>query len=149
MGLKVWQRPDQPVAQQRQRKPLAEKASDRWRAGYHCAWAVQQACSAPCVVNMADRAGDIQEWLVDVLRREPGQRAEWLMRAKENRRLAPGAAQRYVWAEMQRTCCLGTRTIDLARQPDRQPRSVTLLVTAQPVTCSGARRPGGRLPPVT
>jgi hypothetical protein len=79
---------------------------------------------------------------VDVRRREPGQRAECIIRAKEDRRLAPGAAQRYLWAEMQQTCSLGTLTIDLARQPERPPRPVTLAVTAKQVTFSGARRPG-------
>jgi hypothetical protein len=98
---------------------------------------------------MAAREGDLQEWFVDVMRREPGQRAECIVRAKANRRLAPGAAQRYWWAERQQTCSLGTRTIDRARQPDQPPRPVSLSVTAKPVTCSGARRPGGQLPPVT
>jgi hypothetical protein len=44
---------------------------------------------------MADREGDIQEWLVDAMRREPAQGAEVIIRAKGNRRLAPGAAPRY------------------------------------------------------
>jgi Transposase DNA-binding/Transposase Tn5 dimerisation domain len=149
VGMKVWQRPEQPVAQQRKSKPMAEKESYRWLEGYHCACEVKQACPATLVVNMADREGDIQEWFVDVMRREPGHRAECIIRAKENRRLAPGAAQRYLWAEMQQTGSLGTLTIDLARQPDRPPRPVTLSVTAKPVTFYGARRPGGKLPPVT
>jgi Transposase Tn5 dimerisation domain/Transposase DNA-binding len=149
MGMKVWQRPDQPVAQQRKRKPIEEKESYRWLEGYQDACAVKEASPVTLVVNMADREGDIQEWLVDVLRREPGQRAECIIRAKENRRLASGAAQRYLWAEMQQTGSLGTLTIDLARQPERPPRPVTLAVTAKPVTFYGARRPGGKLPPVT
>jgi Transposase DNA-binding/Transposase Tn5 dimerisation domain len=149
IGMKVWQRPEQPVAQQRKSKPIAGKESYRWLEGYHCACEVKQACPATLVVNLADREGDIQEWFVEVLRREPGQRAECIIRAKENRRLAPGAAQRYLWAEMQQTCSLGTLTIALARQPDRPPRPVTLAVTAKSVTFYGARRPGGKLPPVT
>jgi hypothetical protein len=98
---------------------------------------------------MADREGDIQEWFVDAMRREPDQRAECIIRAKCNRRLAPGTAQRYLWAEMQQPHSLGTLTIELARQPERPPRPVTLSVTAKPVTFQGARRPGGKLPPVT
>jgi hypothetical protein len=101
------------------------------------------------VVNIADREGDIQEWLVDAMRREPDQRAEWIMRATCHRRLAPGAVQRYVWAERQQTSALGTLTIELARQPARPPRPVTLSITAKPVTVQGARRLGGTLPPVT
>jgi len=147
--MKVWRRPEQPGAPQRPRNPIAEQERYRWLEGDQCACAVKQACPATLVVNVADREGDIRAWLVEVLRREPGHRAACLIRAKENRRRAPGAAQRYLGAEMQQTCPWGTLTIALARQPDRPPRPVTLAVTAQPVTFHGARRPGGKLPPVT
>jgi hypothetical protein len=149
MRRMVWQRPAQPVAQQRKRTPLEEQESDRWLEGYQGACAVKQAGPATLVVHRADRAGDLQEWLMDGRRREPGQRAEWIIRAQADRRLAPGAAPRYWWAERPQTCALGPLPIDLARQPERPPRPVTLAVTAQPVTCYGARRPGGKLPPVT
>jgi hypothetical protein len=149
VGVKVWQRPEQPVAQQRKSKPIEEKESYRWLEGYRCACEVKQVCPATLVVNMADREGDIQEWFVEAMRQEPDQRAECIIRAKCNRRLVPGAAQRYLWAEMQQTPALGTLTIELARQPERPPRLVTLSVTAKPVTFRGARRPGGQLPPVT
>jgi hypothetical protein len=33
VGMQVWQRPEQPAAQQRKRKPLAEQERDRWLAG--------------------------------------------------------------------------------------------------------------------
>jgi len=147
--MQVWQRPAPPVAQPRTRTPLAEKERYRWLEGYQCACKGTQACSATLVVNMADRAGDMQEWLVDARRREPDQRAAWIMRATCHWRLAPGAVQRYVWAERQQMSALGTLTIALARQPDRPPRPVTLSLTATPVTVPGARRLGGTLPPVT
>ena len=142
--MKVWQRPEPPVAQQWKSQPIAEQERYRWLEGYQGACAVKQACPATLVVNMADRDGDIQEWRVDVLRREPGQRAEGIMRAKEDRRLAPGAAQPSWWAAMQQTCSVGTLTLDRARQPERPPRPVTLAVTAKPVPFYGARRPGGQ-----
>jgi Transposase DNA-binding/Transposase DDE domain len=149
VGMQVWQRPEEPVAQQRKSKPIEEKESYRWLEGYRGACEIKQTCPATLVVNMADREGDIQEWLVDAMHREPHQRAEMIIRAKCHRRLAPGAAQRYLWAEMQQTPSLGTLTLELARQPERPPRQVTLTVTATPVTFHGARRPGGTLPPVT
>jgi hypothetical protein len=149
VGMKVWQRPEQPVAQQRKSKPIEEKESYRWLEGYQDACKVKQACPTTLVINLADREGDIQEWFVDAMRREPAQRAECIIRAKCNRCLAPGAAQRYLWAEMQQTPALGTLTIELARQPERPPRPVTLSITAKLVTFQGARRPGGKLPPVT
>lgn len=85
---------------------------------------------------------------MDARRREPPPRAEVLIRAKCHRRRAPGAAQRYVGAERQQTPAWGTLPLPLARQPERPPRQGTLAVTATPVTCHGARRPGGTLPPL-
>jgi hypothetical protein len=122
VGRKVWQRPEQPVAQQRKHTPIEEKERSRWRAGDQGACKITPAWSATWGVNMADRAGDSQEWLVDALRREPRPRAEGIMRAKWNRRLVPGTAQRDVWAERPQTTALGTLPIDRARPPERPPR---------------------------
>jgi DDE family transposase len=146
--MKVWQRPEVPVAQQRTSTPIAEKESSRWLEGYRRACEIKQACPATLVVHMAAREGDIQEWLVDTMCREPHQRAEVIIRAKCHRRLTLGTAQQYVWAELQQTPALGTLTLTLARHPARPPCQVTLAVTATHVTLHGARRPGGKLPPV-
>jgi Transposase Tn5 dimerisation domain len=146
--MQRWQRPEEPVAPQRQRQPLEEQESSRWLEGDQDACKVKQAWPAPLVVNMAERAGDRQAWLVDARRRKPPQRAEGLIRAKCNRRLAPGAAQRYLGAERQQTPSLGTLTLALARQPERPPRPGTRAVTATQGPGHGARRPGGTLPPV-
>lgn len=148
-GMQGWPRPEQPVGQQRKRQPMAEQERDRWREGSQCACKVKQACPATLGVTMADRAGDSQAWLVDARRRAPAQRAEGIMRAKCQRRLAPGAGQRYGWAERPQTSAGGTRTLARARQPARPPRPLTLAITPPPVTFQGARRLGGTLPPVT
>lgn len=100
------------------------------------------------VVSVADCEGDIQEWFLDAMNRSGEERAEFLIRAKCNRRLAPGAAHGYLWEEMQAARPLGKLTFKLSRQADRPARRVTLSVRALPVTFDGARRPGGRLPPV-
>jgi Transposase DNA-binding/Transposase Tn5 dimerisation domain len=148
VGAKLWQRPEQPVGRERKRKPIEEKESYRWLEGYALACEVQQACPQTVVVSVADCEGDIQEWFLDAMGRAGEEHAEFLIRAKCNRRLAPGAAHGYVWEEMQAARPLGKLTFKLSRQADRPPRRVTLTVTARPVTFHGARRPGGRLPPV-
>ena len=79
------------MAHERARKPIEEKESYRWLEGYALACEVQQACSQTVVVSVADCEGDIQEWFLDAMRRSPHERAEFLIRAKCNRRLAPGA----------------------------------------------------------
>lgn len=75
-------------------------------------------------------------------------RAEFLIRAQCKRRRAPGAVPGYGWAERQAARPLGKRTFQLTRQADRPAWRVTLRVKAMPVTFHGARRRGGRLPPV-
>jgi hypothetical protein len=94
LGLQVWPRPAQPVARPRNRKPREAQARSRGRDGNQGACTVKPACPATLGVHMADRAGARQAWRVDVRRRAPGQRAEGIMRATEERRLAPGAAPR-------------------------------------------------------
>jgi len=42
MGMKAWQRPEQPVAQQQKRKPLEEKENYRWLEGYQGACEVKR-----------------------------------------------------------------------------------------------------------
>jgi hypothetical protein len=148
LGAKWWQRPEQPVGQARKRKPIEEKESYRWLEGYTLACEVKQTCPATLVVNVADREGDIHEWFLDAMSRPPGARAEFLIRAKCNRRIAKGKGQSYLWEDMREAQPLGRITLDLARTPDRPPRQLTLTVTAKQVTFNRARRPGGTLPPV-
>lgn len=109
---------------------------------------VQQACPQTLVVSVADCAGDIPEWCLEAMHRPTAERAELLMRAKCTRRLAPGAVHGYLWEELQAARPLGRLTFQLSRQADRPSRRGTLSVKARAGTFKGARRPGGRLPPV-
>jgi hypothetical protein len=148
LGFRMWQRPEEPVAQARARKPIEEKESYRWLESYQLACEVQQRCPATLVVNVADREGDIQECFLEAMSRAAADRAELIIRAKCNRRIAVGQAQGYLWPAMQQTRPLGHLTIEVARQRDRAPRQATLAVATRRVTLTGARRCGGRLPPV-
>jgi hypothetical protein len=148
LGLKLGQRPEPPVAQERHRKALEDKESSRWLDGYQLACEIQQSGPATLVVNVADREGEIQEWCLEAMRRVPEERAEFIIRAKCNRRLATGNAPCSLWEAMQQARSAGRITVELTRQPDRPPRQVTFRVAVKRVTFQGARRPGGRLPPV-
>jgi Transposase DDE domain len=148
LGLKMWPRPEPPVVQERHRKPLAEQESSRWLEGYQLVCEVQQRGPETLVVNLADREGDMHEWLLEAMRRVPGERAEGIIRAKGHRRLAKGQEPRDVWADMQQARAAGCLTVELTRQPNRPPRQVTLRVAVKRLTVTGARRPGGRRPPV-
>jgi len=95
LGLRMWQRPEEPIAHERARKPIEEKESYRWLAGYQLACEVQQHCPATLVVGVADREGDIQECFLEAMSREVSDRAEFIIRAKCNRRIASGQGQGY------------------------------------------------------
>jgi len=148
LGAKWWQRPGPPVGQERQRTPIEEQERARWLEGYPLACEVQQSCPETLVVSVADREGAMHEWFLEAMQRVPGERAAGIIRAKGNRRLAKETAPRYVWEDMQQARAAGHLTVDLTRQPGRPPRPATLSVAVKRVTCIGARRPGGRLPPV-
>jgi hypothetical protein len=90
LGLKVGQRPEQPVAHERYHKPLAAQASSRWLEGYQRACEVQQRGPDTLVVTVAERAGDLPEGFLDARRRVPGERAACISRAQCHRRLATG-----------------------------------------------------------
>src|SRR5262245_38145791 len=49
---------------------------------------------------------------------------------------------------MQKASAAGSITVEMTRQPNRPPRQATLRVAVKQVLVNGARRPGGRLPPV-
>lgn len=100
------------------------------------------------MVNVADREGDIHEWVVDALRRPSEARAEVLIRAKDNRRLATGQEDSDLWTARREAQPLGCLTFALARTPERPPRQLTVTVTAKQVLFPQARRPGGPLPSV-
>lgn len=148
LGLRMWQRPEEPVAHERARKPIAEKESYRWLESYQMACEVQQRCPTTLVVNVADREGDIQECFLEAMSRAATDRAEFIIRAKCNRRIATGQGQGYLWPEMQSARPLGSLLVEVARQRARAPRQATLAVATRRVTLTGARRCGGRLPPV-
>jgi Transposase Tn5 dimerisation domain len=148
LGLQVWQRPAQPVAQARHRQLIEAKERSRWLQGYQPACEVQPRCPDTDAVNGADREGDAQEWCLDAVRRGPGERAELIIRATCNRRIAPRKEPRSLGEEMQQARPVGAITVELTRQPTRPPRPATLTVAVKPVTFTGARRPGRRLPPV-
>lgn len=107
LGAKLWQRPEQPVGHKRKGKPIEEKESYRWLEGYALACEVKQACPQTLIVNVADCEGDIQEWFLDAMNRPAEERAEFLIRAKYNRRLATEAAPSYLWEELQAARPLG------------------------------------------
>jgi hypothetical protein len=139
LGLKVWQRPAPPVAHERHRTPMAEQERDRWLRGDQLACEVPQSCPDALVVQVADRAGEMQEWLLEAARRSPGERAEFIIRAKGDRRISTKHEASDVWAARQKARAVGSITVERTRQPNRPPRQATLTGAGKRVMLTGAR----------
>jgi hypothetical protein len=146
LEVKLWQRPEERVAHLRSNKPIEEKESYRWLESYRVACEVQRACPETLIVNVADREGDIHEVFLEATTEPREEQAEFLIRAKCNRRIAKGDENSYLWEEMQAARPLGRLVFDLPAAPGRKARRVNLTVKAKPVTFNRARRPGGMLP---
>ena len=70
-----WQRPEESVGHLRAQRPIEEKESYRWLAGYGVACEVQRCCPETLVVSVADREGDIHEWFLASADRAEEERA--------------------------------------------------------------------------
>jgi len=116
-----WQRPEKPVAHLRSKKPIEEKESYRWLAGYEVACQAQASSKKSLIVNIADREGDIHEWFSMVEQQPLGRRAEYIIRAKCNRRLEQEDEDKnaYLWEEMTACPSLGSLQITTPRRPNK------------------------------
>src|SRR5262249_43539230 len=122
LGLRMWQRPEEPVAHERARKSIAEKERYRWLEGYQVGCEGQPRCPTTLVVNVADREGDIQECFLEAMSCAAADRAEFIIRAKCTRRITIDQDQGYLWPERQSPPPLGHLTLEVARQGDRASR---------------------------
>jgi hypothetical protein len=149
LGHHFWQRPEERTGRRRECCLLEEKESYRWLLGYDMACALQALNPHTLVVNVADREGDIYEWLLagEFDERVPD-RAGYLIRAKCNRRVAPGE-NGSLGERLAQVPVLGHTTVSLKRRPGRRARVATLHVRARTVTFHRTRRRGRNPAPVT
>lgn len=141
-------------ADERSTWPLEEKESLRWLTGYRLACELAAECPGTRIVSVADREADLYDLFVEARRPDAGPRADFIVRARVERRLpdrdpeAGDAAYRKVRDEVAAAPLLGTRTVELRQTPQRAPREATLQVRASTVTL---KPPHARshLPPVT
>jgi len=138
LGAKFWQRPEAPVAHERTRKPIEEKESFRWLESYTLACEVQKQCSDTTVISIADREGDIGEWFMDAENRPIEEKAEFIIRAKCNRRTEKSAGEySYLWDELSTCSPLGTVRFTTPRNKNSKPREVELELSAKALTFVG------------
>ena len=120
---------------ERRTLPIEQKESFRWLKGYRLACELAVQCPGTKIVSVADREADIYDIFVDA-RQQPGPRAEYIIRAQEDRStlerdLESGPmAYRKVRDEVSRSKLRATRTIELCQTPKRAARRAHLEIRA-------------------
>jgi hypothetical protein len=145
LGGEVWQRLETSPREERRLKGIDEKESRRWVAGYQLACEVSSLAEKTLIVNIADAEGDIYEWFAETLEHSPQTRAEWLVRAAQDRRLASSESSRKLRAKLERQPLLGKVAMTLPAKGEQEARTAILQVRATRATLKAPARAGVRL----
>jgi hypothetical protein len=143
---------------ERRAKSIEDKESIRWVEGYRAACQVAQEASETHVVSLADSEGDIYELILEAEAIEGVRKASFIIRACQNRALAPDdmtspASHNTLREQVASTSVLAQLTLDIRgrdpkskdgrkRKQPRVARTAAVAVRAARVTLRGPRRPG-------
>ncbi len=151
----IWGRdPDDPNKNDRRKQvPIEEKESYRWIEGYRTTCAVAAQAPATTVVSVSDREGDIYELFVEAQPAGTQRKAEWIVRACQDRRLseradAGGWCYQKLWETLAGCPVLGRVEVQIPKSEHRKARQATLAIQARRVRLKPPFRPGSKLPEV-
>ena len=150
---------------ERQARPIEDKESARWLEGYRETCRVAREAPETTVVSVSDSEGDIFECLLEGQPAEGERRAEWIIRACQDRALvvdadsSTGDGAKLLRQRMASAPALGRFTVEVRkRQPrskddrkrkqPREARMAEVTYRAARVRLRGPARPGGKLPDV-
>jgi hypothetical protein len=155
------QRDQRAKGKRKKHQPIEEKESLRWLEGYRKG--CQVACHVPqtTIVVISDSEGDIYECFAEAAKKDGAKKAEWIVRACQDRNLSGTLAGdcRHLRAKAASARVLGTVEVEVREQTPKnvsdrkrnQPRSArtaTMTIQAARVKLRGPQRPGGRPPDV-
>ena len=149
------QKDKQAKERKRKQKPIEDKERFRWLQGYRRGCEVAEQVPDAKVVVVSDSEGDIFECFAEARPESGEKKAEWIMRARQDRSLSSEHEQK-LWAQVGSTEVPGTMEVEASKNQPRskddrkrkQPRSArtaTLTIQAARVTLKGPSRPGGKL----
>ena len=156
-------------AQLRKQKSIEQKESFRWVRGYRQACELARACPDTQVICLSDSEGDIFECFFEALKDEPAgpgaggvppRKADWVIRACEDRALVRGEAQAApagrLFEQVAAGRVLSTLTLEVRQRPAqsgdprrkrkqaRSARKARVTVRAARVRLREPARPGGK-----
>lgn len=147
LGIQSWVRDPEEMGKRHQRhsKPIEEKESSKWINGVERAYELLEAASlkssAPYVIHVLDREGDIFEVVETVYAHGHGV----VVRACRNRKVTEEEA--YLWETLQARPVGGCLTLDVPAKAGQPARTAHLEVRWSPVTlCPPERRKQGKVP---
>ena len=144
-----WARDEPSPRAERRHKGVDEKESGHWIDSYQDSCALQARLPDTLLVNLADREGDIYEWFAECADHAPAARAQWIVRAAQDRRLlvgedGEGAAK--LWAALGQAAPLGSVEVEVKPRPGRAARLAHVTLRAATVRLKPPARVGYRLP---
>jgi hypothetical protein len=143
-----WSRDTPSPRKERRDKGIDEKESRRWIDSYQSSCAVQGQLPQTLVVNLADAEGDLYEWFVDHQEFSPDTRAQWIVRAAQNRRVLESETGK-LWSTLEQAPALGTLKIEVKARPQRPARLADVTLRSASVMLRAPQRVGHQLPCVS
>jgi len=142
-----WSRDLPSPRPERRHKSVDEKESRHWIESYQESCALQGQLPDTLIVNLADREGDVYEWFVECVDYTPATRAQWIVRAAQNRCLQDGGegAPRKLWEALEGAPVRGCLVVDIKPRANRSARQAQMTVRTGTVELAPPRRPGYRL----
>lgn len=150
-----WERSEPSPRKERRTKGVDEKESARWVESYQASCALQGQLPTTLLVNIADAEGDMYEWFAEYDSFAPVTRAEWMVRAAQDRRLdgvepeVEGAVPKKLWDALKQAPVQGQLEVEVQKRPKRAARTTQVTVRSATVKLTPPRRSGYRLPEVT
>lgn len=157
LGTKMWARNPETFRTSEQRKfdPIESKESFRWLEGYREACRVAAELPDTQIISIGDAESDIYEYFLETEQAQSPARAEWLMRASENRALperdeeAGPYAYRKLRDEIGGAKVIGKLILQLPRTPQRKARRAEFTVRAKRVCLKPPHRRDRTLPEIS
>lgn len=146
LSAKFWQRTG--VTTHHTQRATKDKESQRWLDGYQSACEVQAQYPDKWVISIADREGDIREWYELAQETQERHAASFIVRAKQERRIAIEEDEHgYLWEWMGTRPILGTYEVGVAAKGGKPARTARVSIRAGEVTLLGQL--GRTLKPIT
>lgn len=148
VAARWWERDEPSPRKERRTKGVDEKESGRWIESYESSCALQGQLPDTLIVNLADAEGDVYEWFVDGEEFHPATRAQWIVRAAQDRCVMAEETKK-LWQTLERAPRLGEVAVEVKARPKRPARLARITIRATRVVLRPPARTGYRLPEVT